>query len=457
MKKKAEISEVMKKLSIYVAGALNKPLPKDVAERTRLHLLDTLAAMVSGSRLIPGERGIGYIKRLGGTKESAVIGTRIMTTAVNAAMANGISAHADETDDSHPGSVTHPGASVVSAALAMAQCNKDNGTKLLRAVALGYDIGTRLTMCFDLDTFYFVRGHHPPSFGGLFGAAAAAGALAKLDAQRMRYMFSYTAQQAAGLSCMFRDKEHIEKAFAMGGMPAHNGVQAALLAQHGFTGVGDVFSGDRNFFWAYEGEANPGELIRELGKKYEVMKTSIKKWPVGGPILGSLDATETLLKTHKFTADDIDKVVVKLAEDRARVVDNRDMPDICLQHLVALMLADRTVTFHSAHDEARMHDPKVLRIRKRTTLIGSPEMADPGRRWQGKVEITLRDGRFIEHYTYAAPGSWLNPMTREDEAAKALDLMAPVLGKKRAAAVIDAIWQIEKLKDVNVIGTLCRA
>ena len=89
----------MRKLSAYIAGALGRPLPRAVAERAKLHLLDTLAAMVSGSLLLPGRRAGAYVKTLGGTREASVAGTRLVTTAVNAALANGIFAHADETDD----------------------------------------------------------------------------------------------------------------------------------------------------------------------------------------------------------------------------------------------------------------------------------------------------------------------------------------------------------------------
>src|SRR6185436_19859555 len=327
MSASARISPVMKKLSAYIAGALGKPLPRREVERTELHLLDTLAAMVSGSRLLPGRRAGAYVKTLGGTAEASVAGTRMVTTAVNAALANGIFAHADETDDSHRPSITHPGASVVPAALALAERNRLGGTALLRAVVLGYDVGTRLTMSLDLMAFY-QRGHHPPSFGGLFGAAAAGAALAGLDAERVRHALAYTAQQAAGLSCLFRDPEHIEKAFDMGGMPAHNGTQAALFAAHGFTGIADAFSGDRNFYAAFSPGANPDLLVHGLGKRYEVMSSSIKKWPVGGPILGPLDALDTIRKGNAFAAGDVARLVVRIPDDRAAIVNNRAMPDI---------------------------------------------------------------------------------------------------------------------------------
>jgi 2-methylcitrate dehydratase PrpD len=450
------VSETMQKLSAYVAAALTRPLPGDVVERTKLHVLDTLSAMVSGSRLLPGKRATAYVKSLGGTAEAGIAGTRLVTTAVNAALASGICAHADETDDVHDESFNHPGASVVPAALAMAERNRRNGVALLRAVALGYDIAARLNIALKPLPF-FHRGHHPPCFGGLFGAASAAGALARLNAERLRYMYSYTAQQASGVSCLFSDPQHMEKAFDMGGMPAHNGTQAALFAAHGFTGVADVFSGDRNFFFAFGPDANPAELTRDLGTTYEILNTSIKKWPVGGPILAPLDAIETLRHANPFGADDVAKIVVTVAEEKAAIVNNRAVPDINMQHMIAVMLVDGKVTFKSSHDYKRMRDLRVLKVKARVELVGSPAMTSNKRLRNGEVEISLHDGRTLKHYTHAARGSSLNPMTREEEDVKALDLLAPVLGKPRAKALIAAVWDLEKIKDMSKLRSLYRA
>jgi len=187
------LSPVMAALSVYIAQAPRKALPAAVAEKTKHHVLDTLAAMVSGSRLLPGRKAISYVKSLGGAKEACVVGSRIVTNAVNAALANGMCAHADETDDSHAASLTHPGCGVVPAALAMAERERRGGSALLRAVALGYDVGCRLTL--SLDPYRFREaGHSTHSFGPTFGAAAAAAALAGLKAPQVRHALSYAAQ-----------------------------------------------------------------------------------------------------------------------------------------------------------------------------------------------------------------------------------------------------------------------
>src|SRR3954463_6521499 len=170
MNKVIGISPVMHELATYVSRAGKKPLPKPIAEKTKHHVLDTLAAMVSGSRLPPGEKAISFIKTQGGTAEATVIGSRIVTSAINAAHANGMLAHADETDDSHAPSLTHPGCGIVSASLAMAERNKSDGESLLRAVALGYDVSSRTSYSLHTEDFRNL-GHSTHTLAPSFGAA----------------------------------------------------------------------------------------------------------------------------------------------------------------------------------------------------------------------------------------------------------------------------------------------
>ena len=452
----SQISPVMSQLSAYIASALRRPLPPAVIEKTKHHILDTIAAMISGSRLAPGMRAIGYVKTLGGVKEACVIGSNIITTAVNAALANGMLAHADETDDSHAPSLTHPGCGIVPAALAMAERERRNGAALLRAVALGYDVGCRLTQ--SLDAYQFREdGHSTHSFGPMFGAAAAAGALADLRERQVRHLLSFTAQQASGISCWMRDGEHVEKAFDFGGMPARNGVAAATMVAHGFTGVDDVFAGERSFFVAYGRKPDPAALARGLGDNYEIMNTNIKRWSVGSPVQAPLDSLRDLILEHQIKATDVEKVVVRVAHQGANTVDNRDMPDICMQHMCAVMLIDGNVTFASSHDEKRMRDREVLALRNRIELRGDDALSAAMPSRQGIVEVSLRDGRELRRQTTAVRGTAENPMTRGEVDEKSYDLMAPVIGRARARKLCDAVWKLEKVRDARGLRPLLRA
>jgi 2-methylcitrate dehydratase PrpD len=448
-------SAVMQRLSAYIARAPKQRLPAAVAEKTKHHVLDTLAAMVSGSRLLPGKKAIAFIRARGGVKEAGVVATSVMTSAENAALANGMLAHADETDDSHAPSLTHPGCGIVPAALAMAEREAASGEAFLRAVALGYDIGCRLTLA--LDAYQFREdGHSTHSFGPMFGAAAAAAALARLNERQVRYCLSFTAQQASGISCWMRDEEHIEKAFDFGGMPARNGVSAAAMVAHGFTGVEDAFSGERSFFVAYGRKPEPERLVAGLGEQYEILRTNIKRWSVGSPIQAPLDALGLLIKEHRLHPGDAERLVVRVAHQGANTTDNRAMPDICMQHLCAVMLLDGTVSFKAAHDEKRMRDPRVLALRSKVQLLGDDALTQAMPSRQGIVELTLRDGRTLRQHVRAVRGTAENPMTRAEVDAKAYDLIAPVFGKARARRLCDAVWGLESIGNLGKLRALLK-
>jgi 2-methylcitrate dehydratase PrpD len=393
---------------------------------------------------------------MGGAKEACVVGSNLTTTAVNAALANGMLAHADETDDSHAPSQTHPGCGIVPAALAMGERERCNGTALLRAVALGYDVGCRLTQSLDAQQFR-EDGHSTHSFGPMFGAAAAAGALAGFRERQVRHLLSFTAQQASGISCWMRDREHIEKAFDFGGMPARNGVAAATMVGYGFSGVDDVFAGERSFFVAYGRKPNAAELTNGLGDVYEIMHTNIKRWSVGSPIQAPLDSLRDLIQQHNLKAQDVERVIVRVAHQGANTVDNRTMPDICMQHLCAVMLIDGTVTFASSHDQKRMRARDVLALRSRIELRGDDALSAAMPSRQGIVEISLRDGRELRHHTQAVRGSAENPMKRTEVDDKCYDLTAPVIGRLRARKLCDAIWNLEMAGDVRSLRPLLRA
>jgi len=301
----------------------------------------------------------------------------------------------------------------------------------------------------------FLRsGHHAGAFGQLFGAAATAGTLLDLDARQVRHLLAYTGEMASGLYTMFRDPEHIEKAYAMGGMPAHNGTQAALMVAHGFTGVEDLFSGERDFFFTFSKDADREALVRGLGTVHEVMRGGIKRWPVGGPIQGPLHVLRELMQQHRFTAADVESLTARIPDKELEIVNNRPAPDICLQHLLAMMLIDRTVTFASAHDFSRMKDPNVIAMRERIEALGDPGLTDVERRWRCVMQVKLRDGRVLEHQTMAAKGSYENPLTREEEEEKARDLIVPILGKAQSNELLAHLWNFEQLPDVITLRAL---
>jgi 2-methylcitrate dehydratase PrpD len=446
------VGPVMASLSAYMAEAREGALPADVVEKTKHHVLDTIAAMVSGAELLPGRAAIQFARGYGGARVATVVGSDVLTGPIEAALANGVLAHADETDDSHAPSLSHPGCAVVPAALAVGEQQGIDGTHFLRAVALGYDVGPRVTMCLGVPALSREAHRSSHSIAGVFGAAAAAGCACGLELKQMRWLLDYAAQQSSGIAAWQRDTDHIEKAFVFGGMPARSGVTAALLVKAGWTGIDDILSGPDNFILANAPNADPARLVEKLGERYEVIRTNIKKWSVGSPIQAPLDALEIMLRRRRFDAEAVRKVVVRLGTREASVVGDREIPDICLQHMVAVMLIDGTVSFQAAHDVARMHDPSVLRQRAKVELVPDEELDRRVR--EAKVTVTLADGTELDEYVRAVRGTADNPMPRPEVVAKCRDLMTPVLGAEKCSELIEVVLGIERAKDVRELRPL---
>jgi 2-methylcitrate dehydratase PrpD len=446
--------KVMNALSDYMSAARTRALPDEVIEHAKYHLLDTIAAMISGSELPPGQAAQRYVREHSGNGTTTIVGASLTAPPIDAALANGVMAHADETDDSHNESRSHPGCAVVPAALAAGEVYGIDGNVLLRAVTLGYDVGPRVVLAMGGAAFSYESSLSTHSIAGTFGASAAAACAAGLDARQMRWALDYTAQQSSGIVAWRRDTDHIEKAFVFGGMPARNGVTAALLVKSGWNGVDDIFSGPDNFFSAYAPKAQPEKLIEKLGERYEIIQTDIKKWSVGSPIQGPLDAIEAIREKKPFEADQVKKVTVRLAPSVATVVDNRDIPDICLQHLVAVMLIDKTVSFHAAHDKPRMQDAAVQKQRAKVNLVRDEELAKLLPLRETVVEIEFNDGKRLSERVSAVRGTPRNPMGRDEVIDKARDLITPVLGRESSTRLIETVFEIEKLTEVRSLRRL---
>jgi 2-methylcitrate dehydratase PrpD len=315
-------------------------------------------------------------------------------------------------------------------------------------------VGTRVTMTlgglnYQMDTH---RSTH--SISNTFGACAAAASAAGLSAQQMRWVLDYAAQQASGIAAWQRDTQHVEKSLVFGGFPARNGVTTALLIQLGATGVDDIFFGSDNFFSAFGPNADPTGLVDKLGDRFEIARTNVKKWTVGSPIQAPLDALQKIMREHSFKAAEVEKMTVRIATSEARTVNNRDMPDISLQHLMAVMLVNGTVSFRAAHDRELMQDPAVLAERAKVDLVADEDLEKLYPQLVAIVEVKLKDGTHYTERVDAVRGTVKNPMSSQEIADKAKDLLAPCLGEDQTGRLIDAVFHLSALDDIRKLRPL---
>lgn len=451
MKTEKEISPIMARLSTYMSAAAGLELPASVVKDTKHHILDTVAAMVSGAQLTPGLHALRFARAYGGEKVATVVASDLLTGPIEAAMVNGVLANADETDDNYSTGGAHPGCAIVPAALAIGEKNRIDGTRFIRAVALGYDVGLR---AFKLVAKGGVLSE-THNIVGTFGASAACGCAVALDTRQMRTLIDYASQQAgAGIGAWRQDSEHVEKSFLFGGMGARNGVTAAMLVQAGWTGVNDVFSGPGNLFQSYAPKVDPEILVRKLGEEYEVQNTIIKKWSTGGPIQSPLEAVSIIRRRRPFGPDDVRRINVRVATSAADKIDDSVMANLSMQYLIAVMLIDGELSFKAAHNAARTHDPAVVRQKSKIKVIADESLERLLPKRVAIVEVVFNDGTIITERNDTVRGSPENSMSSEEVVAKARDLIAPVLGNERSAALVEKIFALEDVKDITQLRPL---
>lgn len=356
--------------------AVDATVDEETRGRTRIALADTLVAILSGRMLPPGQAAGAFMdQRIGeGRPEAHEFFGLGITTAESAAFVNGVLAHADETDSTHQDARFHPGCSVTPVALALAEVHDTSVGMLLDSIAIGYDVGAALNLGVWTDPRKRRAALLCPQYtGGVFGGLGAALRLGKVTPHVGAAAFSYAVQHAGACQTFFTEAEHVEKAVVLGGLPGRSAVFSCELATIGFTANPDPFPGPRGFFTTFGGaDSDPDVTRARLGESGLAMReTTIKRYPVGAPIQAACEAIEGICGYGKTCTPDA--VLVEVPEQRMWIVDNRDMEDINLQHIVALQLVTGRVDFAAVHRLTQIPN-EVTEVRKRVTLVGKREL-----------------------------------------------------------------------------------
>jgi 2-methylcitrate dehydratase PrpD len=194
--------------------------------------------------------------------------------------------------------------------------------------------------------------------------------------------------------------------------------------------------------------------VSDLGQKFTITGCLIKKYPVGSPMMETVDATLAMLAKQPIRPQDVERVVVRIPESGARTVNNRRMPDVNVQYMVSSILLDGKLTFESAHDYNRLQDPRLQELKQRVELIPDQELERVGPRFQGLIEVTFKEGKTLREHVSNCRGRPENPMSPEEVEKKAAWLMEPVLGKTKFDQIIDSIRRIETLGSVRDLTKL---
>jgi 2-methylcitrate dehydratase PrpD len=383
-------------LAQYAASTSIDSIPDEVKERARHVILDELASATFGRRRIAGDLAARYAASFGGQPECRILGTDLRAPAPYAALANGTAGHADEVDGAHIVG-GHPGSSIVHAALAIAERQRATGAEMLNAVVLGYDVGIRmLAACGGI---FVTKGrfHIHGDFLYSLGAAAAAGRILRLDPVQHCHAMALVTFQANGLCALYGERRHISKAFC-NGQYAFGGISAALMAAAGLEGSDDILGAQHGLLDAW-GLENGAELAtKALGEEYAVMGANFKLVAAGYPIHATVEAAMTVVREHDIRSDAIAAVHVGMPEHSLRVVDNRQMHNICVQDMLAAALLRGGLGLRESPFPAILGDPAFAPLRARITTGVDPDLERELPNGRGaRVTITTAGGSTFSH------------------------------------------------------------
>ncbi len=249
-------------------------LSDDVIDRTKYLLLDYIGVAARGSLSDSSIPIFRLVQDLDKTAEGAVvIGTNIKVSPPYAALANGTAAHSLELDDVVNEASLHPAVAIIPAAMAAAQLASCSGKEFLAAIVIGYEVAIKLGIALD-PAAHYARGFHPTGTCGTMGAAITSAKILGLNQSAMTNALGIAGSMAAGSMEFLSDGSFTKRLHP--GWAAHSGMMAALLAGNDFTGPGSIVEGKFGFLHSYSPKSNAEKILKDWGKPYQIMKTSIK-------------------------------------------------------------------------------------------------------------------------------------------------------------------------------------
>src|SRR5262245_25164019 len=453
---------VIEQLAAYAATESFEKLPEAAVRAARRAILDTLGVTLAGSVEVTAERVRALVAhRLGGGEgggEATIVGTALRGSVEDVALANGTAAHALDYDDLHQSLSGHPSVPVLPAALALAERHHLSGADLITAFVVGVEIEAKLGRA--LNPGLYETGWHATSTLGVFGAAAAGARLLGLSAEATARALAIAASLASGIKANFgTDCKPLHAGHA-----ARCGVEAALLAQAGFTGNPRALEHGDGFGATYGAGNRPAWDLATagLGAPHEIVDpgVGVKRFPACASTHQALDATLALAQEHRLAAADVEAVecAVCYMAPHQLIYDQAQTPlqgKFSMPYTVSVALLDGTVGFAQFTDErVRRADVKALMPKVRMVIHPEQTTRDCLPTRFSEVTMRLRDGRQLQRRVQVAKGQPGNPLTEAELTVKFRDCAARALPAERAQALLAAVERLETVSDVNALTRL---
>ena len=437
-------------------------LSGEVVERAKYLLIDYLGVAIAGSLTESSQPGYRMLARSASPGTCTVIGAALQTTPESAALANGTAAHSVELDDTHQAGSIHPGVVMFSTAIALSEIQPDIGCgQFVAAVVAGYEVATRLAMALQ-PKYHYELGFHPTSTCGVFGAAVTAAKLLRLSEEQMLSAMGIAGSMAAGSLEFLTDGTWTKRLHP--GLAAQNGILAAKLAAEGFQGPTTIFEGRDGFLQAYSRKSKPDLVTKDLGKDFEILRTSIKPHACCRYMQSPIDGLIELAVKHDIHPEQIASVEVAVLEagwplvclPRKRKYAPTNVVDaqFSMPYGAAVALTYRAAGLDQFTDE-NFHSPQIKGLMGIVVLQKDKRIEKNfPEEWPAIVQIHLKTGKHFEKRIRYPKGDSENPLTWPELSAKFHSLAARVIPTTSCDQIITAVRQMKSPADLRKIWKL---
>jgi 2-methylcitrate dehydratase PrpD len=440
----------------FVAGVMSRDLPASALDAAKLHTLDTLGVALAARSTAHVSQIEAALDALGEAGSSTVIGSTRRQSLSGAILLNGALAHGIDFDDSHK--FVHPGSTVVPVALAFAERYRSTGLAFLKAVVCGYEVAVRVSLAAGVA--HRKRGFHPTGTCNVFGAVAAAGVLAGLDAAELCCAIGVASSQASGLTQYRFDggpNKHLHA-----GLAGRSGALAVMLAKAGFAGTRDGLDGELGFLAVMADGGDPQALTASLGQGFAIAHTDIKPYPSCRQTHAPIDVALQAVKGHGIDASQIEAIdlYTYAYNDRPWYIGVKEPGSgleamLSIPYCLALALVRGRVALQD-FEQSALADAAVLALMKKFRVHIDEELTSvwPAKRG-ARLVLTLKDGRSVQYAVEDPSGGDIRPIASEAVREKFGLLATPVLGTEAAQQLEDAISNCERARDVSrMLGLL---
>ena len=440
------------RLAEYAAALRYDDIPADVVQRAKHCITDTVASIVFGHDLPWSRIIVVYAEKNGAGGNSRILGPGGARVHANAAaLANGALAHAFEMDNlTWPSTGVHPGATLLSSGLAVAQERGIGGRELITAFVAGAEVMIRIGRATKHSNE--IRGFHAPGTTGPFGAAIACGRVMGFDGSRMRDALGIAGSLACGLLEFARSGTGAMVKRLHLGRAAESGVLAASLAGEGYSGPASVLEGEAGFLRVFCDEFDTSELTRGLGTDYATRFIMLKRFPCHITAHTSVQAIHELRDEHGFAGADVAAIAIA-GNDRMAKINSFTAP-------ADLMMAQYSIPFcvalahfrdprdPRAFDEQALRDPQIRSLTERVTITIADERPTP---LAAIVTVSLRDGRVLTRQVTGFKGTPERPLDQDELRDKFL-MLTRHCNRDDMARMFDRLQNLENETSLDWIG-----